>query len=648
MLSDPTSWTLQIAILSTGIYAFLRFLRTTRGGGLLRGLFVAFLFGVVGLWGLSKFLELEELNHIIEGFTPYVAVVLTILFQPELRRAMARLGQHSRLAQLLSSGHKETVTRVANAAVAMAKRRHGALIAFQQDQSLDTWTANAQQLDAEVSATLIESIFHPGTTLHDGGVVIDGDRVVAAACLFPLTENIELSKSTGTRHRAALGLTEESDAVTLIVSEETGQLAIARQGFMSRDIQPADLEQGLRDALGISSSEEQKAAANVSAYSRLVKGSREFFTAGVPRKLSALVLASGMIYLAHQDIIVTASQTLQVLEVAPGSKVSPTAGLLQIRLPESSFHLISPSAQEKISIEISGTQAQVDRLQGLLGGVLDVPLDAPEGLSEIAMADISWMQGSAGLDLKWATQTPPRLEIDRYTLHSVELLPVHVQVDLSKIDPHFEARLADLSFAQDTIEIEGPREAISAIQQGGMAFELQPMIVRSSDRGDRRESLGLSQTMLESHISIVGGEGVLVTLPIGPAQRELGKLDRDIAIVNLRKPTNGFDPQSYVVEQAEQKARFTLNSAGLFSSDVDTPAFEETHARIMEYANRHLKAYVDVSDMLAEEGGVVPVQWDFPSNWREELFPGREQEFAESARLEVSLDSDSTVLLTPK
>ncbi len=113
MLTPLQSWTLQIAILSTGIYLFLRFLRTTRGSGLLRGLLVAFLFGAIGLWGLSRYLQFEELNHIIEGFTPYVAVILVIIFQPELRRAMARLGQHNRLAQIFKSSRKEMVTRVA-------------------------------------------------------------------------------------------------------------------------------------------------------------------------------------------------------------------------------------------------------------------------------------------------------------------------------------------------------------------------------------------------------------------------------------------------------------------------------------------------------------------------------------------------------
>ncbi|MFT7484486.1 MAG: diadenylate cyclase [Candidatus Paceibacteria bacterium] len=646
MLTQPASWTLQIAILSTGIYLFLRFLRTTRGGGLLRGLFVAFLFGVIGLWGLSKYLELEELNHIIEGFTPYVAVILTIIFQPELRRAMARLGQHNRLAQLLSSGHKETVTRVAGAAVAMAARRHGALIAFQQETSLDAWTANAAHIDAEVSATLLESIFHPGASLHDGGVVIDGDRVVAAACLFPLTENIQLSKSTGTRHRAALGLTEESDAVTLIVSEETGQISIARQGFMSRDIPAADLEQGLRDALGISQGEEHQAGRE-RFLPKLVAGLRKFFLLDLLRKGGALILASGMIYLAHQDIIVTSTQTMQVLEVAPGSQVRPSAGLLQIRLPEGSFHLVSPSARAKLQIKVSGTQAQIDRLPGILGGVLDVPLNAPEGATDIAIEDISWIRGSAGLDMNWDSQSPPRLEIERYMTYSVELLPEHVEVDLTNLDAHFVARVDAISFGQDTIEVEGPREVISALRQGAMPFALEPILVRSSDHEDRRESLRLSDSMRDNRISILGGERVLATLSIEPAEHPLLDLDRDITLVNLRPGVSGVDARDFVVGQTAQQARFKLTAAGIFDSDPGTDAFKQTAARVSEYARQHLKAYVDVSDMT-EEGGVVPVHWDFPSNWREDLFPGRESEIAASARIEVLLVSDSTVLLTPK
>ncbi len=651
MLNEPLSLTLQIAILASGIYMCLRFLRTTRGGGLLRGLLVAFLVGVIGLWGMSKYLELEELNHIIEGITPYVAVIITVIFQPELRRAMARLGQHNRLAQLLSSGQKETVSRVANAAVAMASRRHGALIAFQQDTPLVAWTANAEHIDAEVSATLLESIFHPGATLHDGGVVIEGDRVVAAACLFPLTENIQLSKSTGTRHRAALGLTEESDAVTLTVSEETGQISIARQGFMSRDIQPADLDQYLRDALGILSAEESQSQ-STPLWSKVLASLKSLFMEDPLRKVGSLAIAMGMIYLAHQDIVQTKTFTLQVIEAKPGTEISSSTGLLQVRLPEGSYHLFSPANRSQIDIAVSGTQAQLDRLSGLPGGILNVPLDVPEGSSELEISDITWMQGSAGLEFEWAGSKVPRLEVQRYARHSITLAPTHVQVVLDDIDPHFEAFVSSIEFGQDNVEIEGPKEAIDAIIDGSLSFALEEIRVNSGDKSARREQLRLASHLAAKDIRFLGADTILITLPIKPAPRQLPELELDIVVVNLRPEASGTESAAalaanFVVEQAAQKARFSLTCSGLFDSAPGTTAFDQTQLRIQRYAREQLQVYVDVSGMGAE-GGVTEVRWDFPSDWRETLFPGRGQEFADSSTLELQLLSETKVLLRPK
>ena len=124
----------------------------------------------------------------------------------------------------------------------MASRRQGALIAFPRDTPLEPYVQNAVLIDAEVRRLLIDGIFHPGSALHDGGVVIIGDRIAAAACIFPLTENPDLGKSVGTRHRAALGLTEETDSIVLVVSEETGAISIAHDGQLDRHVSPERLE----------------------------------------------------------------------------------------------------------------------------------------------------------------------------------------------------------------------------------------------------------------------------------------------------------------------------------------------------------------------------------------------------------------------
>ncbi|MEM7517165.1 MAG: diadenylate cyclase CdaA, partial [Planctomycetota bacterium] len=274
-IAELISWPLQVTILAAAIYLFLRFLSTARGSGLMRGLVVAALFGLIGIAGLSELLELEEISKLVEDFTPSIAVILAILFQPELRRIISQLGEQNRLGQLIGQTRDEALPEVVQALSAMASRRTGALIAFERDLPLDEWTQNAVRLDSAVNRLALESIFHPGASLHDGAVVIRGDRVLAAACLFPLTENNQLSKSTGTRHRAALGLTEETDAVTVVVSEETGEIAIAKRGKMQRDIPIESLERTLREKLELSADEGTGAAAAAR------KGLRGAFAAAV-------------------------------------------------------------------------------------------------------------------------------------------------------------------------------------------------------------------------------------------------------------------------------------------------------------------------------------------------------------------------------
>jgi hypothetical protein len=438
--------------------------------------------------------------------------------------------------------------------------------------------------------------------------------------------------------------------VTLVVSEETGLISIARQGFMSRDIPPADLEQCLRDALGIASSEESQAKATPLMF-KILDVLKSIVTEDLLRKASSLAMAVGMIYLAHQDIVQTKTFTLQVLQAPPGSEVSSSTGLLQIRLPDSTFHLLSPADESQLEIEVSGTQAQLDTLLGLPGGVLDVPAEVRDGAAELLISEINWMRGAAGLDIKWAGSTAPQLQVQRYTRHSIKLAASHVAIDLANLDAHFEASPESIIFGQDSIEIEGPPEAIKALQDETLKFALQGIQVAQGDKSDLRKSLGLAQPMLNRRIAILGKDQVLVTLPITPARRQLQEIELDIIVINLQPGTPGDStedqPTKFVVEQTAQKARFSLTCAGLFVSDPGSPAFTQTMLSIQRYAVDHLRAYVDSSG-LGPEGAEVPVRWDFPDDWLHDLFPGREDEFGKSADLDVQLLSESSVLLRPK
>lgn len=233
----------EVLILFGLVFGLLSFLRGTRGEALLKGLGAFLIFSFVGLLGIARVLELERLEFLIDSIFRTSVIALVIIFQPELRRGLVKIVQLP-FAEVLAEGR--VVEEVVNAVSKLAKLKVGALIALERQQGLKTWIENAVRLDAEVKAELLYIIFFPGSPLHDGAVVIRNGRLAAAGCLFPLTDNPEISKALGTRHRAGLGLTEETDALVIIVSEETGTISLAEGGRLHRDLDRDQLANLLR------------------------------------------------------------------------------------------------------------------------------------------------------------------------------------------------------------------------------------------------------------------------------------------------------------------------------------------------------------------------------------------------------------------
>lgn len=642
-MDQTVKWTLQIAILALVIYTFLRFLRTTRASGLIRGLVFTLLFGAIVLLGVAESLELQELLHIIEAFTPYAAVILVILFHPELRRAMTRLGQQNRFAKLFSKRSKGTVSEVAQAAISMAARRHGALVAFQRETPLDAWTANAARIDAEVSKLLLESIFHPGSALHDGAVVVDGDRVVAAACLFPLTENIEISKSTGTRHRAALGLTEESDAIALSVSEETGAISISEGGRMERDVPPAELETRLRAHLGLPELTEEgqvvhTAGSRGSSVATFLVG---LFTQDILRKALAIALAAGLIYRAHGDIVLDTSFPVQVRERAAGRGNAPALGFVDVLMPDDSFHLVQGT--RPLRVQVSGTRADIEKLGGSIGGVVHLGGDLPEGPFELETSDVNWVRGASNLSIEWDEGRGPRIELQAYGSLTHTLGPEDVEVDLGALDRHYTAQVDALEFEPTSVSIEGPREALSEVESGALTFRLEPLVVGAGDTADVRVQLGLQASLLEREISFQDVETVSVVLPIEPATYELPSIERDVVIANM-DATSDVDPGDFTLAQSDERRQFRISATGLFDSPPDSPAFQETSRALRQYIDRNLRVFVDVSELQADGGTSLPLRWILPDEWRQQVFPDLEA----PGRLVIEPAEDPRVKLTPK
>jgi diadenylate cyclase len=226
---------LEVFILAAGIYYVLKFLRGTRGASVLMGLALLLL----TLTLVTRLLRLDTINWILSWFFGFFAIALLIIFQPELRRVLAELGSR----QFFTSGRRgrEVIDTVGATAESLASRRLGGLIAFEGSIGFRGIVESGTPMDSHVSSELLMTIFAPNTPLHDGGVVIRGDRIAAAACIFPLSEKRGLEAELGTRHRAALGLTEETDAVVVVVSEESGTISVAHRGELQRGLDRAEL-----------------------------------------------------------------------------------------------------------------------------------------------------------------------------------------------------------------------------------------------------------------------------------------------------------------------------------------------------------------------------------------------------------------------
>jgi diadenylate cyclase len=234
---------IEILLLSVIIYYGYLYFRGTRGAKVLTGLAIIFL----TLTLISTLLNLVVIGWIVRSFSVFLAIALVVIFQPELRRALAELGGHPIFS--LTSEKRETVHDLAEAVTQLANKQFGALIAIERDTSIRVYEETGVTMDAGFSIELMLSIFHPKSALHDGGVIMRNGRVAAAACIFPVSQRETLDRSLGLRHRAGLGITEESDAVAIIVSEETGAISICHRRRIERGFTPEKFRQRISEIL---------------------------------------------------------------------------------------------------------------------------------------------------------------------------------------------------------------------------------------------------------------------------------------------------------------------------------------------------------------------------------------------------------------
>ena len=240
----PVGWwdLLDIAIVSFLIYEFLLLIRGTRAVQMGVGTLI-----IVGLFYVSRLAPLQTVNWLIRNMLLYVAFAAIVIFQSDIRRALAHFGQAPFFRYFYrQEAADETIEEIVVAATMLSAQKVGAIVALEREIGLRNYIESGIPLDATLTYDLLVTIFHPGSALHDGAVIIQEGRVAAAACFLPLTVNPRVSRELGTRHRAAIGLTEEGDAVAVIVSEESGKISLAIDGRIERALSADDLRTRLR------------------------------------------------------------------------------------------------------------------------------------------------------------------------------------------------------------------------------------------------------------------------------------------------------------------------------------------------------------------------------------------------------------------
>lgn len=243
------SWVdaIDIALVSFLIYKLLQLIRGSRAFQMVVGTFI-----VVTLFFVSRWARLETVNWLLRNSLAYIGFAIIVLYQAELRKALAHLGK-APLFRILGQPHTtETIDEVVLAMTTLARRKTGAIIVIERDIGLRNYIEGGIILDAILTYDLLLSIFNPKTPLHDGAAIVQGNRVAAAACFLPLSINPQLSKELGTRHRAGIGITEDTDAVAIVVSEETGTVSYLEDGNILRGMDGETLRAKLHQALGTS------------------------------------------------------------------------------------------------------------------------------------------------------------------------------------------------------------------------------------------------------------------------------------------------------------------------------------------------------------------------------------------------------------
>ena len=661
---DPKT-ILQILVLAVGAHIVLSFLRTTRGSGMVRGVLIALVVIFGALLGLARWMELSELRYIVETVAGFAVVILAIVFQPELRRGIVSLGDNPLLRSVMGSRSNDAVDEVAAACVGMAKRKHGALIAFERNSPLDAWTQKAVKIDARVTRHLLDSIFYPGGALHDGAVILREGRVAAAMAILPLSERENLARSIGTRHRAALGLSEETDAIVVAVSEETGLITVCQDGAMERKVAKDELAGDLRARLG---GDEQSGSKERTPFMRR---SLRLATSNLGQKALALVFGIALFYAAFRSVRTTQSFGLQVrVEAGESASTTPVRNVLRIVLPSEDVHLVTPRNGFPIQVTATAAQADLAAVTGGLGGVLIVDKSWVGSERTIDAETIRWGLGRVmdNLDVELRSPESLVLAVDRYA--TAEIAPkiesffetdpeaqtggdnvtttgsrTGTPPDLVGIElpPGVEIDRDSLEFDPGRVTMRGPAEVVRRFKVDPGQIRFEPIDLTSETGRSFVARLHLDPDVMgEVHFD----EDLFLRGNLLAPETTLGTLEFDIVLVSF-DPEHPDPSERFVPPTETVTVRILVR--GMRLDLVDESSKSVMVSDIINFVRQRARIFVDVSNLDGTEGSRVPVEHgSLDPLWREELgpyFAAVRSDPTASLRLEID-SQDQSVALT--
>ena len=612
-LTAVTNMVIEVAVFALLIYLVLRFLRETRGSGVVRGLAFLLIIGVSTSVILIQMLGLVRLEELSKTVGQSVVIGLIIVFHPEIRRAIVHLGDSPIFGRFF---HKESriIQRVLRAVARMGKERIGALIAVEREASLQTLAESGITIDAELNSFLIESVFYPKSALHDGAIVVRDDRIVAASCLLPLSQNPDIDKRLGTRHRAALGLTEETDALAIVVSEETGKLSVALGGKLTFDMTLEQLERHMEEALGV----RQRAAR------RRERGGRRAWMARMfqdpVRKLAALVLGIGLWFVLDGRITSEQVFGLQLVVIDSVKPPPQETGLsqLQVSLPADKVEkkqFVDAANSEPITeveLTVSGPNFTMANLRGptlsVRANLPGVDWDSVDS-AELTVQDIVKTRMLADPDVT-VTMSPPRIKVEvvRVSRRTIELISGRITLDFGGNQSlEGRVRLDSVKFTRDSITVVGPATALERFDEdeAPLVAHLDPLT--APDRRETTVPIDLASSYKSQGLRIT--EPASMEIELQPVLEPF-KLTLPIEVDDLSMPPELRG--QYVPDNSEdqeiQEMSVTVHAGGplkatliSFRDETEKQKWVRNHMRLLVWIRRsetYAQTLVEVPKLL--------------------------------------------------